>query len=180
MDRSIHLTLLGEVPELVDSGYGYAKTLRCIYRSVVEADLVDTFTIQEHLWQFRKLSHLLSVSYPVAQLQQQSSHNPLTHVFPFNRYLSKGITITHNRTVFGGMPRFPNEMFDAIAWMYQTNRTNRTTERSSLDREILDTIRVCCTLSPKQLRLVCQGYCALYHQKLTMKRFLIDTHPFIS
>jgi hypothetical protein len=174
----IGLTLTDAIPTYMDGGYSDSYRLTQLYQDQMAGDIAETWMMSNHQWDLSDFVGLLKLYRPVRYIQTLPTPQKDDLVLPYPTYLSRGISITHNRSLLRNLSVSPETLLHTVAMIYQRRLSqtcptiNDTTEDHTNQKDpdiILDDIR---KVGVKELRLVCQGVQAIYGYKLTTKALL--------
>jgi hypothetical protein len=171
----IGLTLTDAIPTYMDGGYSCSSRLTQLYQDQVVGDIAETWMMGHHQWVLSEFVGLLKVYRPVRYIQTLPDLQKDTLILPYPTYLSRGISITHNRSLLRNLSVSPETLLQTVAMIYQ-RRLSQTCPTINEDQGhpenpdiMMDDIR---KVGLKELRLVCQGVQAIYGYKLTAKALL--------
>ena len=167
----IGLTLTDAIPTYMDGGYSDSSRLTQLYQDQVAGDIAETWMMGHHQWALSEFVGLLKLYRPVRYIQRLPTLQKDTLVLPYPTYLSRGISITHNRSLLRNLSTSPETLLQTVAMICQRrlSETGTSDGDKGLPSIILDDIR---KVGLKELRLVCQGVQAIYGYRLTAKALL--------
>ena len=167
--RVIGLTLVDALPIYMEPDYSCAKHLSSLYRDQVAGDISETWMTSHHHWEILEFVDLLKTYRPI-QYIRETLHKP-SIVFPYPTYLSRGISIAHNRSLLRRLHSSPEDLLSAIALLYQSRLSvGPMSPMSPMSQgPLMDRLRM---IAVKEVRLLCQGVQAIYGYKLTAKALL--------
>jgi hypothetical protein len=170
----IGLTITDAIPTYMDGGYLCSSRLTQLYQDQVGGDIAETWMMRHHQWCLSEFVGLLKVYRPVRYIQTLPTIQKDTLILPYPTYLSRGISITHNRSLLRNLSTSPETLLQTVAMIYQrrlseTCPTNEGHEYPENPEIMMDDIR---KVRLKELRLVCQGVQVIYGYKLTAKALL--------
>jgi len=169
----IGLTITDAIPTYMEGGYSDSSRLTQLYQDQVAGDIAETWMMGQHQWTLSEFVGLLKVYRPVRYIQTLPTLQKDTFVLPYPTYLSRGISITHNRSLLRNLSTPPETLLQTVAMICQRRLSQKHTtneEQGETEPEIImDDIR---KVGVKELRLICQGVQAIYGYKLTAKALL--------
>jgi len=157
------LTLLEATSRLLPPGYDLAKYMTSVYKDAVRGDMMDTRINRYNLWDLREISGLLLVYAPIRIIKVHSERDPLTETFSYTTYLSRGMSIIHNRGILRALDHSMETILQTLSRRYGISDVG-------VDETVMTYIR---GLEARDIRLVCQAYSKIYHQRITLKMIIV-------
>ena len=157
----IGLTLLEATSRVLPPGYDLAKHMTSVYQDAVRGDMMDTRINRYNLWDLREISGLLSVYAPIRMIKEHSDRDP-KETFAYTTYLSRGMSIIHNRGILRALDHSMETILQTLSRRYGISELD-------VDELVMTYIR---GLEARELRLMCQAYSKIYHQRITLKMII--------